>query len=201
MLVVDNISRKKLNPVSLQLENGTCIAIHGRSGSGKSLMLRAIADLDPCQGCVTLDGRASSDMPAPAWRRLVTYVAAQSGWWAETVGEHFEEPDIAAVYLVRLGLDDDAINWPVSRLSTGELQRLSILRAIIQTPRVLLLDEPTSALDPEATALVEGILHEKLSDGCSIIMVTHDAAQARRMAVTSYGMVDGTLTEDTDAKR
>lgn len=200
MLAIDSISREKLNPVSLKLEDGTCIAIHGRSGSGKSLLLRAIADLDPCQGCVSLDGRASSEMPAPAWRRLVTYVAAQSGWWAETVGEHFEEPDIAAAYLVRLGLEDDAIGWPVSRLSTGELQRLSILRAIVQTPRVLLLDEPTSALDPEATALVEGILHEKLSDGCSIIMVTHDAAQARRMAAIRYSMSAGTLTEDKDDK-
>lgn len=198
MLVVEKLSRPGLAPVDLEVPEGRCIAISGRSGAGKSLLLRAIADLDPNHGRVTLDGQTRDDMPAPKWRRLVTYVAAESGWWTERVGDHFEAPDIAAGYLVRLGFMGDVMSWPVSRLSSGERQRLALLRAIVQGPRVMLLDEPTSALDPDATAKVESILHEKTAGGVSIIMVTHDRAQAKRMAKTLYTMADGKLTADGD---
>ncbi len=171
------------------------MTVRGASGSGKSLFLRALADLDPSTGDVRLDGTARDDMPASDWRRRVTYVAADSGWWTERVGDHFEAPDIAAGYLVRLGFHGDVMSWPVSRLSTGERQRLALLRAMVQNPKVLLLDEPTSALDPEAAAKVESVLHEKLAAGVIIIMVTHDVAQAKRMSEKRYVMEKGTLKE------
>jgi len=196
MLVVENIARKPLEPVSLEVPDGTCIAISGKSGSGKSLLLRAIADLDPATGVVSLDGRSRNDMPATEWRTKVTYVSAQSGWWYDRVGDHFEAPDIAATYLKRVGLDPQAIDWAVSRLSTGEQQRLAFVRAIVQRPRVLLLDEPTSALDPEATAELEGLMHEKLGAGTSIILVSHDPKQAARMAPEKqFVMEKGVLSE------
>lgn len=196
MLVVENLSRPGLAPADLVVPDGTCIAIRGRSGAGKSLLLRAIADLDPSQGRVTLDDQSRNAMSAPAWRRLVTYVAAESGWWTEHVGDHFEAPDIAAGYLVRLGFHGDVMSWPVSRLSSGEKQRLALLRAIVQGPRVMLLDEPTSALDPDATAKVESVLHEKITGGVSIIMVTHDKEQAQRMAEKLYIIEDGKLAAE-----
>lgn len=197
MLIVEQLTRAILQPVSLELPGGTCIAIRGASGSGKSLLLRAIADLDPATGRVTLDGQERSAMPAHAWRRKVTYVAADSGWWRDKVGMHFEAPDIAAGYLLRLGFHGDVMSWPVSRLSTGEKQRLALLRAMVQGPNVLLLDEPTSALDPETTSKVESLLHEKISAGITIIMVTHDPAQAKRMSQQRYRMTDGTLSQET----
>jgi ABC-type iron transport system FetAB ATPase subunit len=197
MLVVEQLTRAILQPVSLELEGGTCIATRGASGSGKSLLLRAIADLDPATGRVTLDGQERSAMPAHAWRRKVTYVAADSGWWLDKVGMHFEAPDIAAGYLLRLGFHGDVMSWPVSRLSTGEKQRLALLRAMVQGPSVLLLDKPTSALDPETTSKVESLLHEKISAGITIIMVTHDPAQAKRMSQQRYRMTDGTLSQET----
>lgn len=196
MLVIDQLTRSVLKPVSLEVPSGHCVAVRGASGSGKSLLLRAIADLDPCTGTVTLDDTPRDAMRAEEWRRRVTYVAAESGWWTDQVGKHFEFPDIAAGYLPRLGLDDDAMRWPVSRLSTGERQRLSLLRAMVQGPRVLLLDEPTSALDPESTALVEGLLHEKLEGDVSVVMVTHDKGQAKRMSDRRYVMNDGVLSEE-----
>lgn len=200
MLVVENIARAPLSPVSLEIPDGTCIAVSGKSGSGKSLLLRAIADLDPASGTVTLDGRNRNAMPATEWRRNVTYVAPQSGWWFDRVGDHFEAPDIAATYLARVGLDAHAVDWPVSRLSTGEQQRLAIVRAMVQSPRVLLLDEPTSALDPEATAEVEGLMHEKIAAGTSIILVSHDPRQAARMAPGGqYVMEKGVLSEKAGA--
>jgi len=196
MLRVEQLTRPGLNPIDLRIEAGTCVAVRGKSGSGKSLLLRAIADLDPNEGTVSLDGTARDDMTPPEWRRNVTYVAAESGWWTDIVGDHFDNPDIAAGYLVRLGFAPDAMSWPVSRLSTGERQRLALLRAMVAGPRVLLLDEPTSALDPDAIAKVESVLHEKLAGGVGIVMVTHDKAQAARMATQRYLMTDGTLSGD-----
>jgi ABC-type polar amino acid transport system ATPase subunit len=195
MLSIERLSRAILQPITLEVSEGCCVTVRGASGSGKSLFLRALADLDPSTGDVRLDGIARDDMPASDWRRRVTYVAADSGWWTERVGDHFEAPDIAAGYLVRLGFHGDVMSWPVSRLSTGERQRLALLRAMVQNPKVLLLDEPTSALDPEAAAKVESVLHEKLAAGVIIIMVTHDVAQAKRMSEKRYVMEKGTLKE------
>ena len=76
----------------------------GPSGAGKTLLLRAIADLDPNQGLVSLEGRDRSTIPGPEWRRLVGYVPAEPGWWAETVGEHFGEWAAAAAVLTDLGI-------------------------------------------------------------------------------------------------
>lgn len=196
MLKIEHLSRAVLQPISLDVPDAMCVAIRGASGSGKSLLLRAIADLDPCTGRVALDGVDRTTIAANAWRRQVTYVAADSGWWTERVGDHFEYSDIAAGYLVRLGFHGDVMSWPVSRLSTGERQRLALLRAMVQGPRVLLLDEPTSALDPETTAKVESLLHEKITAGIIIVLVTHDRAQAKRMSDRRYLMKDGVLSED-----
>ncbi len=196
MLVIEDLSRAVLQPVSLEVPGAMCVAIRGASGSGKSLLLRAIADLDPCTGKVMLDDVDRAAIPADEWRRRVTYVAADSGWWTDRVGDHFEFPDIAAGYLVRLGFHGDVMAWPVSRLSTGERQRLALLRAMVQGPRVLLLDEPTSALDPETTAKVESLLHEKIAAGIIVVLVTHDQAQAKRMSARRYRMKDGRLSED-----
>ncbi len=196
MLKIEDLSRAVLKPVSLEVPDGICVAIRGASGSGKSLLLRAIADLDPCTGRVSLDGVERGSMAANEWRRRVTYVAADSGWWTDRVGDHFEYPDIAAGYLVRLGFHGDVMSWPVSRLSTGERQRLALLRAMVQGPRVLLLDEPTSALDPETTAKVESLLHEKINGGIIVVMVTHDARQAARMSGRRFRMQDGVLSEE-----
>lgn len=196
MLKIEHLSRAVLQPISLDVPDAMCVAIRGASGSGKSLLLRAIADLDPCTGRVALDDVDRTAIAANAWRRQVTYVAADSGWWTERVGDHFEYSDIAAGYLVRLGFHGDVMSWPVSRLSTGERQRLALLRAMVQGPRVLLLDEPTSALDPETTAKVESLLHEKITAGIIIVLVTHDRAQAKRMSDRRYLMKDGVLSED-----
>lgn len=197
MLRVEQLVRSGLAPVSMEVPDGVCVAVRGRSGAGKSLMLRAVADLDPSEGRITLDGKPRDAMPAPDWRRLVTYVAAESGWWADRVGDHFELEDIAAGYLPRLGFHGDVMSWPVSRLSSGEKQRLALLRAVVQGPRVLLLDEPTSALDPDATAKVESLLREKLQSGVGIVMVTHDKRQAERMSDRRYLIEDGRLSEET----
>ena len=89
MLTVNALTLPTLQPVSFELADGECISVSGASGSGKSLFLRAITDLDPNEGAVKLDGATREEMSAPEWRRRVVYVAAESGWWSDTIGGHF----------------------------------------------------------------------------------------------------------------
>ncbi len=195
MLEIRALHRLGVGPIDLRLADGSCLSLAGRSGSGKSVLLRMIADLDPHEGDAVLDGRACSGMPAPAWRRMVTYVAAESGWWDDSVGSHFAADVDVATLLPAVGMAREASQWPVARLSTGERQRLALLRALCPANRVLLLDEPTSGLDAESTALVEDLLQKRMASGTAILLVTHDPEQAARMASRHVELEDGRLQE------
>jgi ABC-type iron transport system FetAB ATPase subunit len=161
---------------------GEAVALRGPSGAGKTLLLRALADLDASSGEISLDGVARDDMPGPAWRRLVGYVAAEPAWWADTVGEHVSDWTAAVGLVETLGFEPDCRRWPVARLSTGERQRLALVRALALRPRVMLLDEPTAGLDTDATAVVERLLTEARGQGMGLLWVTHDDQQAARVA-------------------
>jgi UDP-glucose/iron transport system ATP-binding protein len=170
-------------PFEIELAPGECLAITGPSGAGKSLFLRMIADLDPNQGEVFLDGVERRTLPAPAWRRKVVYSAAEPGWWHERVADHFpgDAMSSARAMAPRLALDPALLDGQVVQLSTGERQRAALIRALeLQSP-VLLLDEATGALDEDSTGLVEAVLRERLAEGATIAMVTHSAAQAARL--------------------
>ncbi len=186
LLNVKNLTRPGIAPVDLAIGAGECLILGGPSGAGKTLLLRAIADLDPNDGDVFLEGVSRDQIPAPRWRRMAAYVPSESGWWAERVGDHFTNPETAAPLLDRLGLDSGALttgalDWPVSRLSTGERQRLALARALAMEPKVLLLDEPTSGLDPDSTRRVEAVIAGRLTQGAAALFVTHDAEQAMRL--------------------
>ena len=176
-----------LEPASFALPAGGILVLQGASGSGKSRLLRAIADLDPNEGEVFLKSETRDAMPAPAWRRKVCYLATESGWWAEKVGDHFADWDAIAARLGALGLSPESRTWPVSRLSTGERQRLALLRALSVGPSVLLLDEPTGALDPEATKAVEALVMTLCREGLAVVWITHDPEQAQRLVALRSG--------------
>jgi putative ABC transport system ATP-binding protein len=180
--IVDLRSRL-VGPFDLELASGECLAITGPSGAGKSLFLRMVADLDANQGEVFLDGIERRTLPAPAWRRKVVYNAAEPGWWHERIAEHFpgEAVDFARAMAPRLALALSLIDAQVVRLSTGERQRMALIRALALASPVLLLDEVTGALDEDSTAMVEAVLRERLAAGVTIAMVTHSAAQAARL--------------------
>lgn len=192
-LTVRDLVRPGLAPASLAVARGACLAITGASGSGKTLLLRALADLDPSEGTVTLGGVARPDIAAPNWRRRVVYVAAESGWWDARVGAHFADAGAAAPLLAALLLPEAALYWPVGRLSTGERQRLALARAIALDPEILLLDEPTSGLDPDATRAAETLLRRELRRGAGIVIATHDPAQAERLGDVRRIMGGGVL--------
>jgi UDP-glucose/iron transport system ATP-binding protein len=195
MLQTQALRRLHVGPIDLSLEAGTCLSVMGASGSGKSVLLRMIADLDPHEGDATLDGQKCSAMAAPSWRRQVTYVAAESGWWDPVVGPHFPADSDFSTLLPAVGIAAEAASWLVTRLSTGERQRLALLRALHSTTRVLLLDEPTSGLDVDSIALVEALLRQQLVRGIAILMVTHDPAQAARMASRHLQLRAGRVEE------
>ena len=195
MLTVNALKRLHIT-VSFELKDGECIALQGPSGVGKTLLLRSIADLDPNEGTVELDGKLREALPAPVWRRRVTYVAAEPGWWADTVQAHFNPWDTAIPLIARLGLPPGCGSWSIQRLSTGERQRLGLARALMLRSRVLLLDEPTSALDSTSTEVVESIIAERMSDGTSVVWSTHDSAQARRVGSRLFVMSNAGRIEE-----
>ncbi len=189
-LVVEGLRFLENGPYSFSAGRGRCVGLSGQSGIGKSQLLKSIVDLIPHNGEVYLGGVACSEMPAPEWRRQVALVPAESSWWYDTVEEHFPEPGhsiLCCGWLEELGFEPAVMSWQVSRLSTGERQRLALLRALVNMPRALLLDEPTSGLDPLYAARYEHILAEyRRQHDAPLVWVTHDREQLLRVADQAY---------------
>ena len=200
-LVLHQLRTRHVGPIDLAIGAGECVCIRGASGSGKSLLLRAIADLDPHQGEARLDTRACAVTPAPQWRRQVALVMAEGQWWAETVRAHFADGCDPA-WLERLGLPAEALDWEVARCSTGERQRLALLRTLTRQPAALLLDEPTGNLDEDSTARVEALLDDyRRAHDAALLWVSHDPRQAARVAQRRFVLEDGRLVEEGEIDR
>lgn len=168
--------------------------ISGDSGAGKTLLLRAIADLDPHEGEMRLEGTPCQRMPPTQWRARVCYVPSESQWWGERVGEHFRDNGIELAQA--LGFPAGIRDWAVRRLSSGERQRLALARALALRPRVLLLDEPTANLDPDNTARVERMIRDYCAqEKAAVLWVSHDPEQRRRLAQRHWVMAAGQLEE------
>lgn len=193
-LVLRRVSVGPLQQVSLTVAPGEIVCISGESGSGKSRLLRAIADLEPHQGEVELGADRRADVAAHCWRGWVMLVPAESSWWADTVAEHFLDP-VPGSFAV-FGLEEGAMQWQVSRLSSGEKQRLAVLRALSHEPRALLLDEPTANLDPELARAVEAWLREYVRrQRMPVVWVAHDRAQIERVADRHFAIRGARLEE------
>lgn len=199
MLEIVDLATRHVGPITVNVASGECVAVLGPSGSGKSLLLRAIADLDPNEGSVGLNGQSRELMPAYEWRRNVSFVPAESGWWADRVRDHFTDANDVGDLLSAVKMAE-AMEWEVSRLSTGERHRLAIVRALQTQPHALLLDEPTASLDAGMTQAVEELIRQQLAQDVCVLMVTHDEDQARRIASRSMRMSGGQLIPGDKAK-
>lgn len=184
MLKLKDITIPGLNPISFELSAGECLGVSGESGCGKTRLLRAIADMDEIEGSVCIDELCQPDVSGAEWRKRVGLLPAESQWWFDTVAPHFsaEEIDLAS-----LGFGDEVMSWSLMRCSSGEKQRLAILRLLANRPKVLLLDEPTANLDAENSHKVEALITEYLlNNNASAIWVSHNHDQLKRVASERY---------------
>ncbi len=191
-LILQELCVAHVGPVNLQVRAGEVVCISGQSGAGKSLLLRAIADIIPHTGILMLDSQAASSMSAPLWRRQVGLLPAENQWWHDHVQEHFVQRDTAM--LNALGFNDATWQWQLAHCSTGEKQRLALLRLLSNQPRCLLLDEPTASLDPDSTVRVEAILKDYIQQQHTpVIWVSHALDQIKRVASRHFVLRDGGL--------
>lgn len=194
-LILSELKALDIGPVNLEISPGEIVCIRGDSGSGKSVLLKAVADIISHEGEVFLGKTSMNILSGPEWRKKVGLLPAQSSWWKDRVRDHFIRPEQAD--FKSLGFDINVLDWEIRRLSSGEKQRLSILRLLENKPEALLLDEPTANLDPGNTEKVENLISDlsKIA-GCPVIWVSHNINQAERIASRLYLMKDGMLTQE-----
>ena len=203
--------RVVLDVDELCIGRGEVLALVGPSGSGKSTLLRLLNFLEPpSAGALTFDGRPAGDNLPLSERRRVTAVfqrpallrrsvAANIGYGLGLRGEKLPPEELAA-WLERLGLTHLA-RQSALRLSAGEAQRVAMARALVVRPDVLLLDEPTANLDPYNVGLIERLVaEEQRTLGMTVVWVTHDIFQARRVADRVAFLLGGRLVEVADAE-
>ncbi len=190
---------------SLSIQRGEFLAIVGPSGAGKSTLLRLLNFLEaPTSGHLTFDGQPVPSAPPLSLVRRVTTVFQRPALLSRSVRENVAfglrlrglHPDGAVTQaLERVGLAGLG-KVTATSLSGGEMQRVALARALVLNPDVLLLDEPTANLDPYNVNLIETLVREETSRrGTTIVFVTHNVFQARRLAHRVGLMLNGALIE------
>jgi putative ABC transport system ATP-binding protein len=198
-----------LRGVSLDLPRTAVTALVGPSGAGKTSLIRLLNRLDdPATGEISFNGTSITRYPVGALRRRVGFVFQTPAMFPGTVADNLRTavelggstvgsgaPDIARV-LDAVGLNAEYASRGANTLSGGEQQRVSIGRALMTRPEVLLLDEPTSALDPEvAVRLLATIARLSTERGLSVIMVTHRLTEARHVSTYTVMLEGGRVVE------
>jgi heme ABC exporter ATP-binding subunit CcmA len=192
-----------LRGITLDIARGDFVGLLGANGSGKSTLLKLLCGLTkPTQGSIRIGGW---DIPqeAHAVRPQIGFVSHKSllyptltgyenlAFFARLYGIAPERSALSAL-VARVGLSK-AADRPARTYSRGMLQRLSIARALLQEPHLLLLDEPYTGLDQDASATLDGLLQGAHSEGRTLIMTSHDLASvarlARRIVILSRGKV------------
>lgn len=192
--------------VVIPLDGITVVA--GPSGAGKSTLLRLCNRLEvPTTGRILLDGVDLGSLEVTQLRRRVGMVFQRPVLFGGSVRENLLVADAGARdealvdSLQRVGLDESLLARTARDLSGGEAQRLCLARTLLTDPEVLLMDEPTSSLDPGSRAVIERYTTSLVAGGLSVVWVTHDLAQARRLADHTVVLVEGRLADADEAAR
>jgi cell division transport system ATP-binding protein len=201
-----------LDEVSLEIESGEFVFLVGPSGSGKSTFIRLlIKELDATSGRVVVGGRDLARLrrsKVPYLRRAIgcvfqdfkllpgRTVSANVAYALEVTGEpnrHIKRkvPEILSL----VGLAEKGDRLP-HQLSGGEQQRVSIARAFVNHPRLLIADEPTGNLDPDTSIGIMQLLYRINRTGTTVIVATHDREMVDKMQMRVIGLDDGKLVRD-----
>lgn len=216
MIKVSNLSKTfagkvhAVKNISFTVNKGEVLSLIGPSGSGKSTVLRCIAGLEkPDQGEILINGSSidfSNEKKAALQRTVMGFVFQHFNLFANmTVMQNLTLAPInvlkqsvqqaeatANKYLGIVGLLDKKDEYP-SKLSGGQKQRVAIARALCMQPQIMLFDEPTSALDPEMVKEVLNVIRELVSEGMTMIIVTHEMNFAREVSDKIGFLEDGNL--------
>src|SRR5688500_2449463 len=192
--------RRALAGVDFSLDGGECLALFGPNGAGKTTLLRVLAGLlKPTAGRARIAG---VQLPAGAEARAAVGLISHNSMLYEALTARENIEFVARLYALRdarAAADDalrrmriaDRADTPVRGLSRGMQQRVSIARAVVHAPMVLLLDEPYSGLDEGGASALTALLGELRSAGTALIIVTHNLPEGLALATQSAIMQGG----------
>jgi UDP-glucose/iron transport system ATP-binding protein len=193
--------RRVLDEVTASIPAAGITVVSGPSGAGKTTLLRLCNRLEvPDAGMVRYRGRPLDELDPLALRRRVGMVFQRPIPFPGTVADNLRVaspeagPDELRVLLSRVALDPGLLDQEARTLSGGELQRVCLARTLVTRPETLLLDEPTSALDDQPKRVFETTARELAAQDITLVWITHDDAQALRVADRIYQLRDGHLT-------
>jgi len=202
-------SRTVLDHASARFDAGEVVAVVGPNGGGKSTLLRLLAGLiPPSTGRARIGGRDATQVAtqAPGSVGLITadpgLYPLLTGWenlhfFGGLYGLSRETVDTrVADFVHALGLDD-ALTQPTRDASSGTRQKISLARALLMDPEVLLLDEPTANLDPFAAGVILSTMRAYADEGHSVLWVTHDLSSAERLCDRAV-LIAGTVAATRD---
>ncbi|MDE6210632.1 MAG: ABC transporter ATP-binding protein [Clostridia bacterium] len=212
---IGGVQQHVLNNLDIDIVEGDFTVIMGNSGSGKSTLLYALSGMDrPTLGKIIFDGQTISDFSND---KLAKFRRTNCGFIFQEVflNDNMSIMDnvLAAGYLSgrnrkqvyqeacerlsQVGIGEDMFNKFPSQMSGGELQRVGLVRAIINSPKVVFADEPTGALNSANSVAVLDIMNKLHAEGKSILMVTHDMRSAIRGNRILY-LKDGVILNEID---
>lgn len=205
------VNQTILDDINLEIAAGKLTTLIGPSGAGKTSLLRLLNRLDdPASGEITYQNHPITEFPVQKLRREVGFVFQTPVIFPGTVADNlrkalefgnqsFAEEDIVKLIKEMMELskiDPSLAERNANRLSVGQQQRINIARALMTSPKVLLMDEPTSALDPEiADRLMETVRYLKEERKLTIVMITHRLSEARRASDVTIFMENGRIIE------
>jgi len=198
--------RWRLRGVTGRVPAAGVTALLGPSGSGKSTLLRCCNRLEvPSDGTVRMRGADIADIDVLQLRRRVSMVFQRPTPFPGTGRDNLRVADAtvdderARELLSRVQLGPEFLDRNAMELSGGEAQRLCLARSLAVDPDVVLMDEVTSSVDPPTRRALEVLARALADGGIPIIWVTHDLAQARRLADTTIVVVEGHIATGEEA--
>jgi polar amino acid transport system ATP-binding protein len=217
MLKLENVHKwfgnlHVLNGITFDVSRGQVTVIIGRSGSGKSTILRCINGLEPIQeGRIHVDGepvdahsrhvhkiREKVGFVFQSFNLFPYYTALENVSLAPRIVKRLPAPEARAIaeeMLARVGLSDKLAAYP-DKLSGGQQQRVAIARALAMKPELMLFDEVTSALDPELVGEVLKVMQDLAEGGMTMVVVTHEMGFARRVGSRVLFFHEGRIAEE-----